>query len=173
MDIRKKKQTQKWFFLKNKNWSRIWSRIWWGLKLNWVTPTKQRWEKGSFLSLVVLCFWMFVTSHPAVSSLSCVWNQDRPFQLSRTQDGPPLAQSEDGVPALQRRFGEETCSRESRSFTCHPKHVFQFVLSGRWLVAQPGYCPQEPLMSRHLISVFLCAVCVSNTPSRATMTHLN
>ncbi len=58
-------------------------------------------------------------SHPAVSSLSCVWNQDGPLQLCGTQDGPSLAQSEDGVPALQRRFGEETCSRKSRSLTSH------------------------------------------------------
>lgn len=54
-------------------------------------------------------------SHPAVSSLSRVRDQDGPLQLGRAQDGPPLAQSEDGVPALQRRFGEETCSGESRS----------------------------------------------------------
>lgn len=55
-------------------------------------------------------------SHPAVSSLSRVRDQDGPLQLGRAQDGPPLAQSEDGVPALQRRFGEETCGGESRSF---------------------------------------------------------
>lgn len=54
-------------------------------------------------------------SHPAVSSLSRVRDQDGPLQLGRAQDGAPLAQSEDGVPALQRRFGEETCSGESRS----------------------------------------------------------
>lgn len=51
---------------------------------------------------------LYRRSHPAVSSLSRVWNQDGPLQLGRAQNGPPLAQSEDSVPALQRRFGEET-----------------------------------------------------------------
>lgn len=61
------------------------------------------------------CVSVLWTSHPAVSSLSRVWNQDRTLELGRTQDGAALAQSEDGVPALQGRFGEETCSEESRS----------------------------------------------------------
>lgn len=61
------------------------------------------------------CVSVLWTSHPAVSSLSRVWNQDRTLELGRTQDGAALAQSEDSVPALQGRFGEETCSEESRS----------------------------------------------------------
>lgn len=53
--------------------------------------------------------------YPAVSALRRVRHQDGPLQLSGTQDRPPLAQCEDGVPALQGRFGEETCSVESRN----------------------------------------------------------
>lgn len=77
----------------------------------------------------MLCFWR---SHPAVSSLSCMWNQDGPLQLGRTQDGPPLAHGEDGVPALQRRFGEETCSRKSRSLMCRLKLDFHKYVTGEF-----------------------------------------
>lgn len=89
-----------WFFWKINN---LYSK-WWGLKLNLITGSR------AGKTVVLLCCRQFVPSHPAVSSLSCVWNQDGTLQLSRTQYGPPLAQSEDGVPALQRRFGKETCS---------------------------------------------------------------
>lgn len=74
--------------------------------------------------LFVLCVYdASDVSHPAVPPLSRMRNQDGPLQFSRTQYGPPLTQSKDGVPALQRWFGEETCSRELRNFTCCLCHV--------------------------------------------------
>lgn len=67
-------------------------------------------KASSFHCSSILLFYFYLMTHPVVSSLSRVRNQDGPLQLCRTQYGPPLAQSEDRVPALQRRFGEETCS---------------------------------------------------------------
>lgn len=116
------------------------------------------------IAAALLCVWTFATSHPAVSSLSCVWNQDRPLQLSGTQDGPPLAHGEDGVPALQRRFGEETCSRESRSFLRRLKRPFTPFESNLALARRSSWVINEQISNQYVRYVSLIHVCDTNTP---------